>query len=332
MHTLPALALALLLALAPQFAARAGGPPAFGSAGLLHGLWSAAELTGPADEAATLRATVPAALPATGSTPGATAAPLPRRLRGSLRSVALAPGDKALALTFDLCEREGEAAGYDAAVVDALRAHRARATFFASGKWLLTHPERAMQLAADPLFELGGHGYAHRNVRLLTTAEQEEEVSRTRAAHARVRKALAARAAARGLSAETMDALPAALRLWRFPYGACNAAALDLLAELGLPAVQWSVVSGDPDPGLNARDMARSVLRQARPGAIVIFHANGRGRHTAEALGAILPELARQGYSLMTVSELLDRGEPRAATECFGEKPGDLDRYDQPGR
>lgn len=332
MHTLRSLILTLLLALALPPAAHAGEPRAFGSAGLLHGLWTAAELTGPATEAATRRGPGPAALPDPGPAPDAAAAPLPSHLRGSLRAVALAPGALALALTFDLCEREGEAAGYDAAVVDALRAHRAKATFFAAGKWLLTHLERAMQLAADPLFELGGHGYAHRNVRLLGGREREEEVSRTRAAHARVREALAARAAARGVPAQELAAVPPALRLWRFPYGACDPAALDLLAGRGLPAVQWSVVSGDPDPGVSAQSMAREVLRQARPGAIVIFHANGRGHHTAEALGVILPELARRGYSLVTVSELLDLGRPLAATECFGEKPGDLDRYDQPGR
>ena len=238
---------------------------------------------------------------------------------------------KALALTFDLCETAREIAGYAADVVETLRGHTARATFFASGKWLATHPERAAQLAADPLFELGGHGWVHRNPRLLDAAGREREIALTLAAYARVREGLAARAAARGLAGE-MARVPAALRLWRFPYGACNAAALDDLARAGLPAIQWDVVSGDPTPGGTAADMARGVLRRVRPGSIVVFHANGRGHGTAQALEIILPELARRGFALVTVSELLAMGRPRVADTCFGERPGDLDRYDRPGR
>lgn len=318
----------LAFCLAVQAVALAGEPASFGSDALLRGLWTPQELRGSPAEAAAVRTAPPVAPPPPAPLPRS---PLPATLRGSIRSVDLPPGTKALALTFDLCETARETAGYAADVVEALRSHAARATFFASGKWLATHPERAAQLAADPHFELGGHGWAHRNPRLLDAAGREQEIALTLAAYARVRDGLAARAAARGL-ADAMGAAPAGLRLWRFPFGACNAAALEDLAWAGLPAIQWDVVSGDPTPGLAAEAMAREVLRRVRPGSIVVFHANGRGHHTAQALEFILPELARRGFALATVSELLAMGRPRAADTCFGERPGDLDRYDRPGR
>ncbi len=82
---------------------------------------------------------------------------LPENMRRSIRGVKLSHGEKILALTFDLCENAGEISGYDFEIVDTLRRLGVKATFFASGKWLLDHPERAEQLIADPLFQVGAH-------------------------------------------------------------------------------------------------------------------------------------------------------------------------------
>src|SRR5262249_29725469 len=66
---------------------------------------------------------------------------------GVVRRVDLPAGaEKMIALTFDLCEQPDEVAGYQGDIVDLLRAEKARATFFAGGKWLLTHKLRAEQL------------------------------------------------------------------------------------------------------------------------------------------------------------------------------------------
>lgn len=49
------------------------------------------------------------------------------------------------------------------------------------------------------------------------------------------------------------------------------------------------------------------VLRNARNGDIVLFHDNVHGKsQTIEALEHILPELMKQGYRFVTVSELLE--------------------------
>ena len=51
--------------------------------------------------------------------------------------------------------------------------------------------------------------------------------------------------------------------------------------------------------------MIREVLRQARAGSIIIFHINGRGWKTAEALPAILARAARARLPLRLAVELL---------------------------
>ena len=49
------------------------------------------------------------------------------------------------------------------------------------------------------------------------------------------------------------------------------------------------------------------VLQNVQPGAIVVLHDGPeRGPRTADVLRAILPELARQGYRVVTVSTLLE--------------------------
>ena len=44
------------------------------------------------------------------------------------------------------------------------------------------------------------------------------------------------------------SAVPERMSLMRFPYGRCSAKSLAAAADAGLIAIQWDVVSGDPDP------------------------------------------------------------------------------------
>ena len=259
----------------------------------------------------------------------ATFAPVPQPLRGAIRRVNL-PKDspKLIALTFDLCEQPGEIAGYDGAIVDYLRANGIKVTFFAGGKWMRSHAERARQLMSDPLFEIGSHSEAHRNLRLLSGAALSEEVAGPQRAYEALREdfahgqcvaqhaSLAARVAPR-------------LSLFRFPYGACNAPALNAVNDAGLLAIQWDLSTGDPSPGQSAKAILQA-LNHAKPGAIVVMHANGRGHHTGEALPIGLPQLKAKGFQFVTLSELLAAGTPEVVQSCYDSRPGDTDKYDMP--
>jgi peptidoglycan/xylan/chitin deacetylase (PgdA/CDA1 family) len=191
-----------------------------------------------------------------------------------------------------------------------------KATFFAGGKWLRSHPAQAEQLLAEPLFEIGNHGWRHANLRLVSARTLSEEV---------------------GLAQATLDALrlpqagqhPAGPALFRFPYGTCSPMALGYVNAQGLAAIQWDVVTGDPDRNVGAAAIARTVLGDVHPGAIVVAHANGRGWHTAAALPLFIPQLRARGYRFVTVSELLALGEPVTADSCYERTPGDNRRYDR---
>ena len=238
--------------------------------------------------------------------------PVPQELRGSIRSVVVPPDKKLIALTFDLCEENGYVSGYDGRVVDLLRAQGVKATFFAGGKWMETHPERAQQLIADPLFEIGSHGLRHLDLSHAKDQTLGEEITLTEAVYSRARSALTSRQCFAAAALQPQERLS----LFRFPYGRCNDKALAAAADAGMVSIQWDLVTGDPDPRVSAKTIANTILTRAHPGAIVVAHANGRGRNTAAALAIALPKLKEQGYSFVTVSELLKAGKPVIATRC----------------
>jgi peptidoglycan/xylan/chitin deacetylase (PgdA/CDA1 family) len=317
-------------------AAQEGQDPSglhFGSRKILETCWSAEELGGTFGERQGVRRrpgpteTVPERLQ-----PRTTLPPLKPEWRDSIRRVTPSGIEKVLALTFDLCETAGEETGYDAEVIHVLRNHRAKATFFAGGKWMKTHPNRAKQLMADPLFEIGNHTWTHANLRLLDERRIREQVLWTQAQYEVLRDEMAGSPCIKALGPAEMEKIPGIPSTFRFPYGSCSPQALEIVADAGLAAVQWDVVLGDPAVGQPVSTMVETVLRRSKSGSIIVGHANGRNYGTAEVLRIVIPELAARGFHFVTVSELLRLGKVISFPECYELAPGDTLRYDQTHR
>ena len=73
-----------------------------------------------------------------------------------------------------------------------------------------------------------------------------------------------------------------------------------------MTAIQWDVDSLDWK-GISAQEIRDRVLKNVRPGSIVLFH--NAAEHTPEALPDILDSLLKDGYTIVPVSELLLEGE-----------------------
>ena len=298
-----------------------------GSAALRAALWMPAELRGsPADHVVTRPYAEPPDLsPPSRVVPLAASRPVPAELRGVIRRVRVADGAKVLALTFDLCERASNRTGYRTEIVNFLRDRGVPATFFAGGKWMRSHPEKALQLMADPLFELGNHSWTHANLALTDEAETREQTLWTQCQYELLREELARRAQTVGLAGE-MASVPEAMRLFRLPYGRNSAETLDRLAAMGLPVVQWDVL-GEGGAG-SARQVARRVAREVRPGSIVLMHANAVPRQTQDIVPALVDMLLADGWRFVTVGELLEMGEAETVRDGYFEKPGDNRQFD----
>jgi len=192
--------------------------------------------------------------------------------------------DPAVALTFDACATRSHRYKFDRNVFDVLKRERIPVTLFVSGRWVESHPDVMAELAADPLVEFGDHSYEHPHMAHLPVARIVAEIDQTEAALAKYGKRSVA---------------------FRPPFGEWSSRLVYVLQDLHLPTVTWDVVSGDPSARTTKDRMIRNVVDKARPGSIVVFHINGRGHKTAEALPVIVRELRERGFHFVHVSELI---------------------------
>jgi peptidoglycan/xylan/chitin deacetylase (PgdA/CDA1 family) len=190
-----------------------------------------------------------------------------------------------VALTFDLCQKPEYPAWFDQGIVDVLTEYNAPATFFMGGDWMRTHVDETRLLASNPNLEMGNHSWSHPDLPGLSQERISSEIVQTQ----KLLYKLTGRQA----------------RLFRLPAGKYDDLTLGVIAWHGLYTIQWDVETGDPDPTIDAERMNRAVSQRVQNGSIIVMHANGRGWHTAEALPKMIEYLRGQGYTLVTVSELL---------------------------
>ena len=98
----------------------------------------------------------------------------------------------------------------------------------------------------------------------------------------------------------------------RPPGGNWNASVAQVVRKWGLTPCMWTVdVYGSEV--LGAQQVANAVLREVRPGSIILMH-NGKVS-TLQALPTILRELKARGYTFATVEALTRR---RSAVQQAG--------------
>ncbi len=207
-----------------------------------------------------------------------------------------------VALTFDACPT-GKPDEYDEQVAEVLLREKVPATIFMSGRWVEKNPEKAKFLAAQQQFEIAAHSYYHPH---MMEKPDDRDMREFKATQAVIRK----------VTGKTP-------RYFRPPYGEVDERVAKLAAQAGLVTIQYDIPSGDPDPGLSPQRIARTVLRDAKGGSIIVFHMNRNGLHTAEALPEIIEGLRKKGFKLVTVGELL-REKKGLTTEPRNSMPAKL--------
>jgi peptidoglycan/xylan/chitin deacetylase (PgdA/CDA1 family) len=189
-----------------------------------------------------------------------------------------------VALTFDACATKTQGYGFDRAILEVIRREQVPVTIFVSGRWAEFHPDVMEELANDPLIEFGDHSYDHPHMTLMPADKIAQEIDQAESALAKYGKKSVA---------------------FRPPFGEWSRRVMDVVRERQLVTVTWDVVSGDPSGGTTTQGMIRTVVSKTRPGSIVVFHINGRGWKTSEALPSILRALHDRGFRFVPLSELL---------------------------
>jgi peptidoglycan/xylan/chitin deacetylase (PgdA/CDA1 family) len=198
-----------------------------------------------------------------------------------------------LALTFDACSTTEEKK-YDERIVNALVQHRVPATLFIGGSWARDEAEALKALAKNPLFELGNHTYSHPHLTWKTDDRIREELARTQEEIAGI-----------------TGVKPA---LFRPPFGEYDDRVVQIAKELGLKTVEYDLPSGDP--GAPTDKLVEWVVREAKPGSIVVMHLNHVTFHTADALPEIIAGLRARGFTFVKVSDLAGAAAPAAVASA----------------
>ncbi len=194
----------------------------------------------------------------------------------------LKANEKVIALTFD----DGPSPKNTAQVLAILQKHHVKATFFMIGQMVKYFPQVAKQVAADGDV-IGNHTWHHsyRHVDVVTAAN---EINTT--------------------ADIIYQTTGVKTTLFRPPGGFLNNGLADYAKSQNYTVIMWSEVSGDAErPSPQVSKMVNNVLKNAKPGAIVLMHDGGGNRsRTVQALPQIIDGLKAQGYRFVTIPELLE--------------------------
>ncbi len=187
---------------------------------------------------------------------------------------------RVIALTFD----DGPHPIRTPAILGILEKFGVRATFFMIGENIDDYRSAAEQVVKGG-HEIGNHTDTHPH--LSKTGEKTLQGELLRAEEK-----------IRALTGETP-------LVFRPPEGSCPTGLGALAAARGYSVILWTVDTRDW-AGVSADEIERTVMKNVREGAILLFHDYTSGKsHTVEALRRIIPSLIEKGYSFVTVSELL---------------------------
>ena len=191
--------------------------------------------------------------------------------------------EKVVALTFD----DGPKPGQTEAILDILKRHEVKASFFMVGKKIERHRELAARVLAEG-HQLGNHSYSHRRLIFKSPSYIQEEIDKTDAL-------------LRGLGVEGEI-------LFRAPFGKKLVVLPWLLSQGGRKHITFDVVPGD-DATQDVELLTSRVMESVRPGSIILFHDGGQDKPgTIQTTDLVIGRLREQGYRFVTVSELLALG------------------------
>lgn len=188
--------------------------------------------------------------------------------------------DKVLYLTFD-CGYEN---GNTPAILDALKKHNVKATFFVVGNYLETSPDLVKRMLAEGHI-VGNHSYHHPDMSRMDKDAFAKELGDLEALY------------------EQTTGQPM-MKFYRPPQGKYSENNLQIAKDLGYKTFFWSLayVDWDQDKQPTHEEAFDKLLKRVHPGAIVLLH------NTSKTNGEILDELLTKwegmGYSFRALTEL----------------------------
>lgn len=194
---------------------------------------------------------------------------------------------KEIALTFD----DGPYPFYTPLLLHELERSRAVGTFFLVGRSSQEFPDLVRQIIADGN-EIGNHTFNHYKLTKLSASDIAVQITK---------------------DAELLEPFTGRpITLFRPPHGRFDHRVVALAHAMGYDTIFWNDSPEDTKNVLPSLIVQR-VLLHATPGGIVLLH-NGQYK-TVEALPVIIDRLRAEGYTFVTVSQLIQDGRDQAPAD-----------------
>ena len=147
-------------------------------------------------------------------------------------------------------------------VVDELKKHNAKATFFCIGNNIQKHPDIYQNLIKDG-HSVGNHTFDHLNGWGNNNRKYIENVL---------------------LAENFINTKP---KLFRPPYGKIKPSQATKLRKLGYKIIMWDVLSADFDNEITPEKCLQNVLSNVKSGSIIVFHDSQKA---SKNLNHVLPK------------------------------------------
>lgn len=189
--------------------------------------------------------------------------------------------EKIIYLTFD-CGYEN---GNTEAMLDALKKHNAKATFFVVGHYLESAPDIVKRMVEEG-HTIGNHTYHHPDMSKISDASAfQKEMDDVRTLY-------------KELIGEEMP------MYYRPPQGKYSINNLQMAKDLGYSTFFWSLayVDWNVDDQPSCEEAMKKLTGRIHPGAIVLLH--NTSKTNAEVLDELLTEWENMGYTFGTLEDI----------------------------
>ncbi len=139
-------------------------------------------------------------------------------------------------------------------VLDELKKHNAKATFFCIGENVQKHPEIFQRILSEG-HSVGNHTFNHLNGWKTSTSEYIENIEKAK----------------RQMHNSEFKIQNSKL-LFRPPYGKITSKQAKTLQKKGFKIVMWDIISYDFDTNISEEECLQNVLKNIKPGSVVVFH------------------------------------------------------------
>lgn len=186
---------------------------------------------------------------------------------------------KQIAISFD----DGPSPDFTPRVLAILQEKNVPAAFFCIGRQVELYP-RVLQQVHEQGHIIGNHSYSHGKLfDLLGTEKMYRDLQQ--------------------MNAVTRQAIGVTPLLFRPPYGVTNPNLAKAIKKAGFVTVGWNIRSLDTITS-DADKLLQRVLKQVKPGAVVLFHDTCAV--TVTMLPVFIDTLKAQGYAIVPLHKMLN--------------------------